>query len=458
MKEEPVKNFSGNENLTIPSVLIFSSAEGNNTKLGQELDKLNVAYDTENNLSEAINRLNKGNYKVLFSDVTGFNRMGFAMIDWARHNMDKMAIFGLLRSDAPGVDSPILKISTNGLFSFSGNETNPITKVLCEFFAKNIPSRWIQRVSAEFHHEREYLNDFQDERIHPVLIVEAPGSAAESLAQIAHNKGPRKENPFVIADCSPAHGSNHSVRIAKTDIASMSEEIRKNFESLLGEAVNGTVFFRYIDELPILHQDILAAVIKTGVCKELISSERVKFKGQLIFATSELPDRLEAKGKLSSNLRNVINGNIMHIPSIMEYRDDIPAMADVFVTVLARDIKKDHTLTLTQASREMLASAVWKEGITELFQFITRAIVETKGTKIKPEAFGSIIKCGKVGKSITEKRETVKKKRQLQKHLTEQRGDVTAVGKIYGKSRQTIYTWMADLDIPRGYGKPNKSV
>lgn len=148
----------------------------------------------------------------------------------------------------------------------------------------------------------------------------------------------------------------------------------------------------------------------------------------------------------------------MHIPSIMEYRDDIPAMADVFVTVLARDIKKEHTLTLTQASREMLASAVWKEGVTELFQFITRAIVETKGTKIKPEAFGSIMKCGKDGKAIAEKRSTEKKKKQLQKHLREQRGDVTAVGKIYGKSRQTIYTWMTELDIPRGYGKPNKSV
>lgn len=455
MKNTAEKNIDTSEDLTSQRVLIFSSAEGDDTKLGQELEKLNVSYDTENNLSQAISKLLKGDFQILFSDITGFNRMGFTMIDWVRQHLDNMAMFGLLRPDAPGVDSPFFKLASNGLFTFSGNETNPITKVLCEFFAKNIPSRWIEKASAEFHRQRDFLNNIKDDKIQPVLVVEAAGSASESLAQIAHDKGSRKDYPFIIVDCSPAHGSQHAVRIPKDQISLMTEEIRKNFESLLGEAVNGTVFFRYVDELPILHQDIFASVIENGYCKELTTGDKVKFKGQIVFATTELPDTLVTKKKLSSKLRKVIGSNIMHIPSIMEYREDIPAMADVFVKVIARDIKKNQNLTLTKAARDIIASAVWKESITELYQFISRAIVETKGTKIKPEAFVTITKFRKDDKALAKQKELNKKKRLLQKHLKEQRGDVTRVGKIYGKSRQTIYSWMSDLDIPRGYGKPN---
>jgi len=443
------KILSDNENLTLRKVLIFSSVEDGDTSLGHQLRKLDVQFDTEHDLPTALKRLLSEDYQALFSDWTGHNLSGLHIIDLAKTHGRKFPMYGYIRTDAPSTNCLSFKIAADGQFLFNASESNPITALLFGLHMRQGVSRWMKKVSEVFHRQRSILASYKDSKVHPVLIVEAPGSASVSLTQIAHDSGSRKEHPFMVADCEPNSDFKIKGKLSRIESDRRIQNMAQNLESMLGEGLGGTVYFKGIEKLPLDYQDVLASIIEKGYCTTVASGERVPFNGLIVFSTTDLPEKLVENNKLSTHLRGVIDGNIVYVPSIMDYKEDIPEIADVFVSVMAKNLKDNRNMTLTKDARNIIATHNWSRNIVELYRTLSRAVMQTRGKKIKPEALGLI----SYVKVDSKERES---KRQLQNMLTKYNGNIKKVSEIYGVSRPTIYDWMNKYNIPKGYGKIKK--
>ncbi len=207
----------------------------------------------------------------------------------------------------------------------------------------------------------------------PILLIAAAGSPVLPVSRFIHDRGPRWDAPFVVADCSAS---------APDDVMSLlfgSEEGRAGW---FHSATGGTLLLRDLPALPSVAQARLAGALQ----ERSQGAEKGDAHGTppRIIATSRRPlDELRARGALVPALDACLLGSELAIPSLRERREDVPSLALLAIDRACRVLGRDP-VGVDQSAMGALVDHDWPGDVAELELVIELAVGRATGKTILP--------------------------------------------------------------------------
>jgi len=130
-------------------------------------------------------------------------------------------------------------------------------------------------------------------------------------------------------------------------------------------ADGGTIFLDEITELPLKLQSKLLRVIQQKSFERIGSNETIRVDVRIIAATNRDIEKLVQNQEFRSDLYYRLNVLPIQIPPLRERREDIPTLAEYFLTKYARETNR-RGLSFSDSAMELMLSYSWPGNIREL--------------------------------------------------------------------------------------------
>ncbi len=222
----------------------------------------------------------------------------------------------------------------------------------------------------------------------PVLLLGETGSGKEVIARAIHHRSPRASGPILRVNCGaipPELIDSELFGHERGSFTGASATRQGWFE----RADGGTLFLDEIGELPPAAQVRMLRVLQDGSFERVGGNKPITVDVRLVAATNaDLPD-LIAKGEFRDDLWYRINVFPIHLPSLRERPDDIPAFAAHFAARAGKRLG-GRTLVPTPRDVELLSAYSWPGNVRELAAVIERAAILGGGRRLEiAKALGS---------------------------------------------------------------------
>jgi len=216
-----------------------------------------------------------------------------------------------------------------------------------------------------------------------VLLLGESGTGKELFARSIHQWSPRRAMPFVVINC-----------VALTDTLLENELFGHEKGAFTGAdrlqkgkvemADGGTVFLDEIGDMPLGLQAKLLRVLQDHEFTRVGGTRLVKVNIRVIAATNrDLKQAIKA-GQFREDLYFRLNVVGLTLPPLRERPEDIPALADFFLTRHMREAKRP-AMTLSDEAITVMTRYAWPGNIRELENAIARAVVLSPHEVIQPE-------------------------------------------------------------------------
>ncbi|MFZ1983254.1 MAG: sigma-54 dependent transcriptional regulator [Desulfatitalea sp.] len=227
-----------------------------------------------------------------------------------------------------------------------------------------------------------------------VLIIGETGTGKELVAHGIHRHSPRRDKSFLAMNCAAIpEGLLESELFGHEKGAFTGAVSRKLGKMEL--AHEGTLFLDEIGDMPLETQAKVLRALEEKSIERLGGTQAIRVNTRFIAATNKnLPD-LVKKGAFRQDLFFRLNVFVIQLPPIRERREDIPLLADHYLSGLAPSKK------LTSTSIQKLMAHDWPGNVRELQNAIQSAAVMANET-IEPAHLPSSITTQSWPQSSTE--------------------------------------------------------
>jgi two-component system response regulator PilR (NtrC family) len=217
-----------------------------------------------------------------------------------------------------------------------------------------------------------------------VLITGESGTGKDLVARAIHYNSLRRERPFVALNC----GGVPETLLESELFGHMRGAFTgadANKKGLMEVAEGGTVFLDEIGEMNTTMQVKLLRVLQDRRFRRLGGTEEVQADIRVIAATNQDLEKLVASGRFREDLFYRINVIPMHLPPLRERKEDIPLLAEHFLSKYAEQMKKP-VRRVAQDALLLLQTYGWPGNVRELENVIERAVALEQTPAILPES------------------------------------------------------------------------
>ncbi len=281
----------------------------------------------------------------------------------------------------------------------------------------------------------------------PIYISGASGSGKELVARLIHEKGPRADSPFIPVNCgaipetlmeSEFFGhTKGSFTGANTDKA-----------GLFQAADGGTLFLDEVADLPLHMQVKLLRSIQEKSVRAVGAQTEAPVDVRILSATHKDLSKLVDEGEFRQDLFYRINVIELKVPSLCQRRDDIPQLAEYFLTNIATQARLDKP-KLSKQALAALCNYSFPGNVRELENTLERAFTLCEDDIIEEEdlQLPAMIKNDSTDvSSVTDTEQPLdsylgeQEKEAIQQALQQSKYNKTAAAKLLGISfRQLRY-------------------
>lgn len=161
-----------------------------------------------------------------------------------------------------------------------------------------------------------------------VLISGPPGAGKEVVARMIHAKSRRAEGPFVVMNCAILAPEKFEAELFGVEAGA--ETPRK--QGVLERAHGGTLLLDEVSELPLEMQSKIARVLQDQSFERVGGATRVKVDIRVLATTAkDLPAEI-AEARFREDLYYRLAVVPLRVPALKERREDIPALANQFLS------------------------------------------------------------------------------------------------------------------------------
>lgn len=222
-----------------------------------------------------------------------------------------------------------------------------------------------------------------------VLIQGESGTGKELVAKAIHEKGLRKDGPFIRCNCAALPESlMESELFGHEKGAFTGAEDRKLGRFELAE--NGTLFIDEIGELSFNAQVKLLRVLQEKEFERVGGIKTITANVRMVVATNRNLAQMVNEGKFREDLYYRLNQFPILVPSLRDRKEDIPALTDYFFKKYCKEYQK-QSRKLSPESLQALQSYQWKGNIRELQNIIARAVLICDSDVITPESLNLVV-------------------------------------------------------------------
>jgi two-component system response regulator PilR (NtrC family) len=217
-----------------------------------------------------------------------------------------------------------------------------------------------------------------------VLITGESGTGKDLVARAVHYNSLRRERPFVALNC----GGVPETLLESELFGHMRGAFTgadTNKKGLIEVAEGGTVFLDEIGEMTTTMQVKLLRVLQDRRFRRLGGTEEVQADIRVIAATNQDLEKLVASGRFREDLFYRINVIRMHLPPLRERSEDIPLLAEHFLSKYAEQMKKP-VRSVAQESLLLLQGYGWPGNVRELENVIERAVALEQTPVVLPDS------------------------------------------------------------------------
>ena len=216
----------------------------------------------------------------------------------------------------------------------------------------------------------------------PVLIQGEGGVGKELAARLIYKSSLRKDNVFVVVDCT----SSDERRLEEKIFGSERKSSLKGKElkgSLLETAHTGTIFFDEISELSLATQEKLLDLLTKGRFKRVGGKEEITIDVKVISSTKKNLFNITQLGYFREDLFYRLNSLSIFIPPLRERKEDIAILAEYFLDHPTIPGKKGKELS--KEVRNLLMEYSWPGNVRELKNVLERAMILSEDKFIYPK-------------------------------------------------------------------------
>jgi two-component system nitrogen regulation response regulator NtrX len=206
-----------------------------------------------------------------------------------------------------------------------------------------------------------------------VLVTGENGTGKELVARSLHDYSNRKKMPFIEVNCAAIPSELIESELfghEKGAFTSAVKDKKGKFELASG----GTLFLDEIGDMSASAQAKVLRALQENVIQRVGSERDVKVDCRVVAATNKDLRKEIAEGRFREDLYHRLAVILIHVPSLNERRDDIPLLANHFMTVIC----SEHGITrktFTDDALSALQQINWTGNIRELRNIVERLII-----------------------------------------------------------------------------------
>jgi len=203
-------------------------------------------------------------------------------------------------------------------------------------------------------------------------------------------------------------------------------------------AEGGTLFLDEIGNLPLTMQTKLLAVLEQRTISRIGSNEEIPIDIRLISATNQPVHKMVEEGSFRRDLLYRLNTIELIIPPLRDRVDDIPLLAEHFLSEACRKYGKPG-LEISKRSMKQLQQYHWPGNVRELQNTLARGVIMCEDKQVRFDQLGSGIASAAARSTLNiEENE----KSLIQKALVTNQGNVTRAAADLGIDRNALYRRM----------------
>jgi DNA-binding NtrC family response regulator len=278
-----------------------------------------------------------------------------------------------------------------------------------------------------------------------VLIQGESGTGKELLANAIHQNSPRKDMPFVVANCVALTESLLESELFGHEKGAFTGAIRRKM-GRFEQAGSGTIFLDEIGDVSPTAQLKLLRVLQEKKIERVGGEDTIEVNVRIIAATNKnLEDKMK-KGDFREDLYYRLNVIPIFMPPLRERKEDIPILAQYFLNKISKKHKKNIKGIDNEAYR-LFIDYEWPGNIRELENALERAVVIAKGNMITKEEL--LLKVQEPTEDVLPDSNSLKgqEKNLIVQTLFECNNNLSKTARKLGISRSTLYAKIKKLKI-----------
>jgi DNA-binding NtrC family response regulator len=207
----------------------------------------------------------------------------------------------------------------------------------------------------------------------PILVEGESGVGKELIARAIQGCSERAGKPFITVNCGAIPENLIESILFGHERGAFTGATEKHLGKFQ-EADGGTLFLDEIGELRLDMQVKLLRALQENEIDPVGAKRPVKVDVRIISATNRDLAELSRDGRFREDLYYRLNVFPVMIPPLRERREDIPALAQYFVTRFAAEENKP-VAGFTAEALELLNTYSWPGNVRQLENTIFRAVV-----------------------------------------------------------------------------------
>jgi DNA-binding NtrC family response regulator len=206
-----------------------------------------------------------------------------------------------------------------------------------------------------------------------VLITGENGTGKELVARSLHDNSERKDKPFVEVNCAAIPSELIESELFGHEKGAFTSAIKQK-KGKFELATSGTLFLDEIGDMSASAQAKVLRALQENTIQRVGGEKNINVNPRIIAATNKnLREEIE-NGNFREDLFHRLSVILIHVPTLNEREEDIPLLADHFLTMTCAD----HGIPrkkFTEDALEALKNTKWSGNIRELRNVIERMVI-----------------------------------------------------------------------------------
>ncbi len=285
-----------------------------------------------------------------------------------------------------------------------------------------------------------------------VLITGDSGVGKGEIAKFIHKLGDRKEKPFIKVNCGAIPESLIESELFGYEPGAFTGSSKKGKKGQFELANKGIIFLDEIGELPLNLQVKILQVIQEKEIQRVGGEKTISLDVRIIAATKRNLKQMVDEGTFREDLYYRLNVVPIHIPQLMDRKDDIFPILMHFLRTF--NSKFEMQKRLSKDAVDKLLRYDWPGNVRELKNMVERIVITTSHDIITAEDLPSpIIDDGEREATISipkdkDLKETMEEiEKQIIKNIAYEHRTTREIAKVLGISQPTVVRKMNKYGI-----------
>lgn len=223
-----------------------------------------------------------------------------------------------------------------------------------------------------------------------VLIRGESGTGKELAARAIYQYSLRMNKPFLVINCVAIPETLLESELFGYEKGAFTGAVQRRLGKI-EQAHDGTVFLDEIGDMPFSIQAKVLRLLQEKSIERLGGREPIPVDVRIIAATNRDLEAALKAGRFREDLYYRLKVVTLWLPALRDRIDDVPLLADYFLSRLSAEMKADNP-GLTEQAKAVLIRHQWPGNVRELGNTMQKALIFSRGGPIGPDGILPVIR------------------------------------------------------------------